>query len=55
MDLALLLLRGVIGLLFVAQKLFGVFGGGGLTATADRPPAGRSPRSASDWSATWAR
>jgi putative oxidoreductase len=38
MDLALLLLRGVIGLLFVAhgsQKLFGVFGGGGLTATAD--------------------
>jgi putative oxidoreductase len=37
MDLALLVLRVVIGLLFVghgAQKLFGVFGGGGLEGTA---------------------
>ncbi|HET9121125.1 MAG TPA: DoxX family protein [Solirubrobacterales bacterium] len=37
MDLALLVLRLVVGLLFVghgAQKLFGVFGGGGLQATA---------------------
>lgn len=38
MDLALLVMRLVIGLLFVAhgsQKLFGVFGGGGLKGTAD--------------------
>src|SRR3954453_7799357 len=37
MDLALLVLRVVVGLLFVghgAQKLFGVFGGGGLEGTA---------------------
>jgi putative oxidoreductase len=37
MDLALFVLRLVVGLLFVghgAQKLFGVFGGGGLEATA---------------------
>ena len=37
MDLALLVLRLVVGLLFVghgAQKLFGVFGGGGLQSTA---------------------
>jgi len=37
MDLALLALRLVVGLLFVghgAQKLFGVFGGGGLEGTA---------------------
>jgi putative oxidoreductase len=37
MDLALLLLRLVVGLLFVghgAQKLFGAFGGGGLEGTA---------------------
>jgi putative oxidoreductase len=37
MDLALIVLRLVVGLLFVghgAQKLFGVFGGGGLEATA---------------------
>jgi putative oxidoreductase len=36
MDLALLALRLVVGLLFVghgAQKLFGVFGGGGVEAT----------------------
>src|SRR3954453_5189627 len=36
MDLALLVLRVVVGLLFVghgAQKLFGVFGGGGLDGT----------------------
>ena len=36
MDLALLILRLVVGLLFVghgAQKLFGVFGGGGLEGT----------------------
>jgi putative oxidoreductase len=36
MDLALLVLRVVVGLLFVghgAQKLFGVFGGGGLEGT----------------------
>jgi putative oxidoreductase len=48
MDLALLVLRVVVGLLFVAhgaQKLFGSFGGGGLNGTADmfdaiglRPP-----------------
>jgi putative oxidoreductase len=39
MDLALLVLRVVIGLLFVghgSQKLFGMFGGGGLRATADQ-------------------
>jgi putative oxidoreductase len=38
MDLALLVLRVVVGLLFVghgAQKLFGVFGGGGLEGTAN--------------------
>jgi putative oxidoreductase len=38
MDLALLVLRVVIGLLFVghaSQKLFGVFGGAGLKGTAD--------------------
>ena len=37
MDLALLVLRLAVGLLFVghgAQKLFGVFGGGGLEGTA---------------------
>src|SRR4051794_2347223 len=37
MDLALLVLRMVVGLLFAghgAQKLFGVFGGGGLEGTA---------------------
>jgi putative oxidoreductase len=37
MDLALLVLRLVVGLLFVghgSQKLFGVFGGGGLEGTA---------------------
>jgi putative oxidoreductase len=37
MDLALIVLRVAVGLLFVghgAQKLFGVFGGGGLDATA---------------------
>jgi putative oxidoreductase len=36
MDLALIVLRVVVGLLFVghgAQKLFGVFGGGGLEGT----------------------
>jgi len=36
MDLALIVLRLVVGLLFVghgAQKLFGVFGGGGLDGT----------------------
>lgn len=37
MDLALLVLRLVVGLLFAAhgaQKLFGVLGGGGLEGTA---------------------
>src|SRR5436190_22534731 len=37
MDLALLVLRVVVGFLFAghgAQKLFGVFGGGGLDGTA---------------------
>ena len=37
MDLALLVIRLAVGLLFVghgAQKLFGVFGGGGLEGTA---------------------
>jgi len=37
MDLGLLVLRAVVGLLFAghgAQKLFGVFGGGGLEGTA---------------------
>jgi uncharacterized membrane protein YphA (DoxX/SURF4 family) len=45
MDLALLVIRLAVGLLFVshgAQKLFGVFGGGGL-----RPPPGCSTASAS--------
>jgi putative oxidoreductase len=38
MDLALFVLRLVVGLLFAAhgaQKLFGVFGGGGLVGTAE--------------------
>jgi putative oxidoreductase len=38
MDLALLVVRVVVGLLFMshgAQKLFGAFGGGGLKGTAD--------------------
>jgi putative oxidoreductase len=38
MDLALLVLRAVVGLLFAghgAQKLFGAFGGGGLEGTAN--------------------
>jgi putative oxidoreductase len=38
MDLALIVLRVIIGLLFMghgAQKLFGVFGGSGLKGTAD--------------------
>jgi putative oxidoreductase len=38
MDLALFVLRVVVGLLFAghgAQKLFGAFGGGGLNGTAD--------------------
>ncbi|MGA8218159.1 MAG: DoxX family protein [Solirubrobacterales bacterium] len=38
MDLTLIVLRGVVGLLFVghgAQKLFGVFGGGGLEGTSE--------------------
>jgi putative oxidoreductase len=38
MDLALFVLRIVVGLLFAghgAQKLFGAFGGGGLNGTAD--------------------
>jgi putative oxidoreductase len=38
MDLALIVLRVVVGLLFMghgAQKLFGAFGGGGMKGTAD--------------------
>src|SRR3712207_2500744 len=37
-DVALLLLRAMIGVVFIAhgsQKLFGAFGGGGLDATAN--------------------
>ena len=65
MDLALLVIRLVVGLLFVghgAQKLFGVFGGGGLEGTAgmfdniglrpgwlQQPPA--SPARPSSWAA----
>ena len=54
MDLALLVIRLVVGLLFVghgAQKLFGVFGGGGLEGTAGMfdtiglDPAGCTPAS----------
>ncbi len=37
-DIALLLLRGILGVVFIyhgSQKLFGWFGGGGFSATAD--------------------
>ncbi len=55
MDLALFIVRIVIGLLFVghgAQKLFGVFGGAGLKGTADRfEAAGLRPGRLHAWAA----
>src|SRR6266702_844025 len=45
-DVALLVVRVVVGIIFVAhgsQKLFGAFGGPGLSAMVQPPPDGMGP------------
>ncbi|HEX2474415.1 MAG TPA: DoxX family protein [Lacipirellulaceae bacterium] len=45
-DLSLLVIRVIVGVIFAAhgaQKLFGVWGGQGLTATVAPPPDGMGP------------
>src|SRR5215213_2366556 len=45
-DVALLVVRVVVGVIFAAhgsQKLFGAFGGPGLAATVQPPPDGMGP------------
>jgi putative oxidoreductase len=45
-DVSLLLVRVIVGVIFAAhgaQKLFGVWGGQGLTATVANPPDGMGP------------